>query len=91
MIPDRPILKIAAEKGEGLPSLLSEIGKQLSKIETHGAKRKGFIMEELRTLLREEIGETILQASFDERAVEAVLLRKRDPYRLIQSWMKRRG
>lgn len=91
IIPDRPILKIVAEKGEGLPALLSEIGKQLSKIETHGAKRKGFIVEELRTLLREEIGQTVLQASFDERAVEAVLLRKRDPYRLIQSWMKRRG
>lgn len=89
MIPDRPILKIAAEKGDGLPALLSEVGKQVSKTEPRQARRKSFIVEELRTLLRETIGQTVLKTSFDERAVDAILLRKRDPYGLIRSWMKR--
>lgn len=89
MIPDRPILKVAAEKGEGLPALLSEIGKQLSKEEPRRARRKSFIAEELRTLLRETIGQMVLKTSFDEREVEAILLRKRDPYGLIRSWMKK--
>jgi LAO/AO transport system kinase len=89
MIPDRPILKVAAEKGEGLPMLLSEIGKQLTRMEPRQARRKSFITEELRTFLRERIGETILKTSFDEKEIEAILLRKRDPYGLIRSWMKR--
>lgn len=88
-IPDRPILKVAAEKGEGLSALLSEIGKQLSRAEPRRARRKGFITEELRTLLRETIGRSVLKASFDEKEVEAVLLRKRDPYGLIRSWMRK--
>lgn len=89
MIPDRPILKVAAEKGEGLPALLSEIGKELAKREPRSVRRKSFITEELRTLLRETIGRTVLETAFDEKAVEAILLRNRDPYGLIQSWMKR--
>jgi LAO/AO transport system kinase len=89
IIPDRPILKIVAEKGEGLPTLLSELGKELAKLDPQGVRRKRFITEELRTFLRETIGRSVLETSFEEKEIEAILLRRRDPYRLIQSWMKR--
>lgn len=89
MIPDRPIVKVAAEKGEGLPLLLSKIGRALTDAGPKRERRKRFIIEELRTLLRETIGKSVLKVSFDEKEVEAILLRKRDPYGLIRSWMKK--
>jgi len=89
MIPDRPILKVAAEKGEGLPALLSEIGKQLSDRKPREERRKRFVTEELRTFLRESIGQTVLKVAFNEKEIEAILSRRRDPYGLIRSWMKK--
>ena len=89
IIDDRPLIKISAEKGEGLPLLLSEVEKIGADAAFRRARRRGFIEEELRTHLRERLGERVLETSFDARKIEEILLRKRDPYGLIQSWMKR--
>ncbi len=89
IIDDRPLIKISAEKGEGLPLLLSEIEKASADPDSRHIRRKSFIEEELRTHLREMLGERILQTSFNARKIEEILLRKRDPYGLVQSWIKR--
>ncbi len=88
-IRDRPLLKISAEKGTGVPSLFSEIEKALAKQALRHARRKTFIEAELRTRLREILGETIFGTSFNEGEIEAILLRKRDPYGLVRSWIKK--
>ncbi|MBI3802707.1 MAG: methylmalonyl Co-A mutase-associated GTPase MeaB [Nitrospirae bacterium] len=87
---DRPLLRVIADRGEGIPALITEIEKQL-ETEPAPARRRGFVREELRTLLREHLGNVIDQVSFNEKEIESVLLRRRDPYRLIRSWIKRSG
>lgn len=88
-VDDRPLIKISAEKGEGLLLLLSEIEKASANRDARIRRQKKFVEEELRTHLREILGETVSEASFDDREIEAILLRKRDPYDLVRSWIKR--
>lgn len=87
-LPDRPLLQVAAEKGKEMPALFSAIEAQLGAPPSP-ARRRAFIREELRTLLRESLGNAIEETSFGEREIESVLLRRRDPYSLIRAWIRR--
>ncbi|MFY9270922.1 MAG: methylmalonyl Co-A mutase-associated GTPase MeaB [Candidatus Manganitrophaceae bacterium] len=85
----RPILKVTAEKGKGIHDLISLLEKQLPSPIFEREKQIGFIREELRTLLREAYGRAISEVFFEESAIEAILNRRRDPYAVIDAWLRR--
>lgn len=81
---DRPILKISAEKGTGLPSLISCL-KKIHDPRSRLQQKKNFVREELRSILQEQVMQTSQNAIFTDKIIEAIVTRKENPYTLIES------
>lgn len=91
MDPSRTIVKVSATKGEGLSSLLALLDRERSG---KGTSRKGkidFVKEELKCLLREGLFMDGRSVPFTASEIDAVSKRKRTPYTLVRSWIKKKG
>lgn len=88
---DRPVLRVAALQGEGIPSLAAEIEKRRHNGEKNRIKKMHFVEAEMRSLLIETLFRGDLSHPFSDAEIESVLLREKDPYTLAQSWIKKRG
>ena len=88
--PGRPVVKVAAEKGEGLSRLGSLLEKALEGADRDQTKKIRFVKEELERLLQETLFVEEDAAPFSEAHIEAVLSRKKDPYSLVDAWVKRK-
>ncbi|MFQ5949632.1 MAG: methylmalonyl Co-A mutase-associated GTPase MeaB [Nitrospiria bacterium] len=88
--PSRSIVKVSATKGEGLSSLVALLEKERIGKGPHQKKKVDFVKEELQGLLRERFFERGNSAPFAAGEIEAVFLRKRNPYALVHSWIKKR-
>lgn len=88
--PHRPIIRVAAEKGEGLSELVGQIEKEWANDERRRMRKTEFTGEELRWLLRERLFQKS-EDPFEAGEIDEVSTRKRDPYSLVRSFMRRKG
>ncbi|MFQ5780890.1 MAG: ArgK/MeaB family GTPase [Nitrospiria bacterium] len=91
MDPSRLIIKVSATKGAALSFLVALLEKERIGKGSHRKKKVDFVKEELQGLLRERFFEKGISAPFSASEIEAVFLRKRNPYALVHSWIKKRG
>ncbi len=82
---DRPILKISAEKGTGIATLLSRLHKSKTIERAQDRQKISFVREELRSLLQEQVMQTSQKTIFTKKTIEAIVARKENPYTLIAS------
>lgn len=91
MVLERPIIKVAAAKGEGLSALVDELERKSIENKSNRTKKMNFVKAEIEGLLREVLLEGVLSKPIHIREMERVLLRKEDPYSFVRSWMKKRS
>jgi len=81
--PERLIIKVSSDEGSGIPELLTVLKKEMKAVQVNPGKKTALIAEELRLLLCEGIENKIGKSPFSDKEIEAVLLRKKNPYALV--------
>jgi LAO/AO transport system kinase len=89
-VPDRPIVKVAAVREEGLTALIAALEKKRIENRSDRMKKMNFVREEVRGLMRELLVEEGLSDPGVVRALEKISLRKEDPYSFVRSLMKKK-
>ena len=84
---DRPVLLTSASKEEGLSALVSVIEKRSLQKENLTTRKSHFVREELLSRLREAFMESL--PPFSEEEIEAIRLRRENPYSFIRAWLKK--
>jgi LAO/AO transport system kinase len=82
-----PVLQVVATEGKGVGELLDAIG-EFQKSGARRNRRSELWRSRLREMLRDRLLER-LPASELESAAEDVAARRRDPYSIIDEWLKR--
>jgi len=90
MDPSRTIIKVSATKGEGLSSLVTLLEREGLVKETLRKNKTRFVVEEMKSLLRESLSMGGIDLPFTEEEIDAVCRRKRSPYTLIGSWIEKK-
>lgn len=86
--PERLLMKVDSDGGSGIPELLNILKKEMKTVKVNRRKKIDLIAEELRLLLCESIANKIGNIPFSEQEIEAVLLREKNPYELIETRLK---
>jgi len=89
-VPDRPIVKVAAVKEEGITRLVAELEKKQIENQADRLKKMNFVREEIRGLMRELLAEEGLSDPRVVRALEKIASRKEDPYTFVRSLMRKK-
>jgi LAO/AO transport system kinase len=82
-----PILRVVATDGKGISEVLAA-ARKFQEFGTRGVRRAQLWSARLREMLRERLLER-LPAGELESAAEQVAARERDPYSIIDDWLKR--
>ncbi len=82
-----PVIKTVATEGRGIAEALAAV-RALVEAKDGGARRARLWSARLREMLRERLLEQFPSAEI-EAAAEDVAARKRDPYSIIDDWLKR--
>ena len=90
-VPERPIVKVAAVKEEGLSRLVSELDKKRVENRSNRMKKINFVREEIRGLMRELLVEEELSDPRVVRRLEEISLRREDPYSFVRALVRNRG
>lgn len=89
LAPARPMLQVSADTGKGMGPLVSTLMKKMKANASNRTKKKQFLREMLRALLHEKMWALEDRVDFDEKTLDAVLRREKDPYTLIEAWPDR--
>ncbi len=89
--PNRPVLEVSAEAGSGISELLSTLEGFFKKKDLVRSRKARFAREELQWLLYERLEAQGKGFPFTEDLISQVVLRKKDPYTLIEGWEKERN
>jgi len=87
----RTTIRVSAMKGEGLSSLVSLLEREGPGGGMPRTDKVSFVVEEMKSLLRENVFNEETSVPFTEKEIEAVYKRKRSPYTLVRSWMNKHG
>lgn len=87
----RPVIKVSAEAGSGLSSLLLHLDAGFKKKNITRLKKARFVQEELQWLLYERLQAQGEGFPFSDHLVRQIALRKKDPYASIERWEKKQG
>lgn len=82
-----PILRVVATDGKGISEVLAAT-REFQELGTSGVRRAQLWSARLREMLRERLLERLPAADL-ERAAGQVAARERDPYSIIDDWLKR--
>lgn len=91
MSPERPVIKVTAETGEGVSRLISRLEKGFEGADGNRTKNISFVKKELQWLLQETLLTKEDPYPFTEARIQAILFRKEDPYSLVDDWIQRRN
>jgi len=90
MDPSRTTIEVSATKGEGLSSLVALLEREGLVKEMFRKNKTRFVVEEMKSLLRESLFKGGIDLPFTEEEIDAVCRRKRSPYTLIRSWIQKK-
>jgi LAO/AO transport system kinase len=90
MNPSRTIVKVSSIKGKGFSSLMPLLKRKRSEKMMSQNNKLRFVIEELKSLLRESLFKGGVEVPFTVNQIDAVCRRKRTPYNLVCSWLKMR-
>ncbi len=82
-----PVIKTVATEGRGIAEALAAV-RALVETKDGGARRARLWSARLREMLRERLLEQFSRAEI-EAAAQEVAARKRDPYSIVDDWLKR--
>ncbi len=86
---NRPVIKVSATDGTGLPDLFSELEHVFKKKNVMNTKKISFVREELQWLLYEKLQSKGEQFPFTESLIKKIVLRKKNPYETVEAWEKK--
>ncbi|MFQ5598207.1 MAG: methylmalonyl Co-A mutase-associated GTPase MeaB [Nitrospiria bacterium] len=89
--PERKILKVSAEHGSGIGPLFTHLGRTLKKNHSNPTKKRAILKEALQSYLHERFFNAQNVISFTDDAIDPILLRKADPYGLVDAWCLEKG
>ncbi len=82
----RPVIQISAEKGTGLPKLVSQLKKRFMKKTHLRIKQEHFVREELQWLLNEKLNAPRNKFPFSRNLIRQVMIRGKNPYEAVEKW-----